>query len=194
MAIGRWDPEGPPDEAYSRVTNPERFEPLHDIAEELLHRLELKFEVELTQRYGLDPELEESCKLARPSIMLLPMGVDTAPIVVTFSAFPGLHLRFGRWHTTAFPSCGCDACDETAESEAQRLTSLIEDTTAGRFREAIKIPVAGDAWKESEFWLSGVRSIRQSSRLDPDRARQLLAGDNSLVYEWKPWPLRHAPR
>ena len=30
MRGDRWGIAGPPDEAYSRVTNPERFQPLHD--------------------------------------------------------------------------------------------------------------------------------------------------------------------
>jgi hypothetical protein len=70
----RWGAEGPPREAYSRVTNPERFAPLHDVAAELLDRLELEFDAERTEGYGLDPELEEGCKLARPSVTLVPAG------------------------------------------------------------------------------------------------------------------------
>ena len=43
MRRDRWGIEGPPDEAYSRVTNPERFQPLHAAATELLDRLEREF-------------------------------------------------------------------------------------------------------------------------------------------------------
>ena len=39
----KWGIEGPPKEAYSRVTNPERFQPLHGATTELLDRLEREF-------------------------------------------------------------------------------------------------------------------------------------------------------
>ena len=178
----RWGAEGPPLEAYSRVTNPERFASLHDVAAELLDRLELEFDAERAEGYGLDPELEEGYKLAHPSVTLVPRDVGAAPIVVAFSAFPGVLVRFGRWCTAAFPTCGCDAGHEAAESETERLKSQIDNLTAGRFREAIRIPAEGAAWKESEFWSGGGRCA-QKSQLDPARARQLVAARDRSLYE-----------
>ena len=67
MGADRWGAAGPPLEAYSRVTNPERFASLHDSAAALLHRLEREFETERREEYGLDPELERDCNLSRPS-------------------------------------------------------------------------------------------------------------------------------
>jgi hypothetical protein len=176
-------------EAYSRVTNPERFGSLHAVAAELLDRLELEFEAERAEGYGLDPELEEGLKLARPSITLVPRDTGAAPIVVTFSAFPGVRVRFGRWFITPFPTCGCDACDEVAESETERLKSLIDNLTAGRFREAIKIPALGAAWQEHEFWSVGGRCA-QRSQIDRARAQQLVAEGDGSSYDWGPWPRR----
>jgi hypothetical protein len=185
----RWGAEGPPLEAYSRVTNQERFASLHDVAAELLDRLEIEFDAERAEGYGLDPELEEGYKLARPSVALVPRDIGAAPIVVAFSAFPGVLARFGRWCTAAFPTCGCDACDEAAESETERLKSQIDNLTAGRFREGIRIPAEGAAWKESEFWSGGGRCA-QKSQLDPARARQLVAATGRSRYEWGPWRRR----
>src|SRR5580704_14390468 len=99
----RWGAKGPPLEAYSRVTNPERFASLHDVAAELLGRLELEFDAERTEGSGLDSELEEGCNQARPSVALVPRDISAAPIVVTFTAFPGVRVRFGRWCMIAFP-------------------------------------------------------------------------------------------
>jgi hypothetical protein len=48
----RWGIEGPPPEAYTRVTNPERFQPLHSFTEGLVARLEARFDVERTEGYG----------------------------------------------------------------------------------------------------------------------------------------------
>ena len=113
----RWGREGPPEDAYSRVTNAERFRPLHPTMLEIIGRLENGFEVERTEGYGLDEELERGFGLARPCVRLSPRDPDAAPIAVVFSAFPGLHVLFGRWHTESFPICGCDACDESAEDQ-----------------------------------------------------------------------------
>ena len=121
---------------------------------------------------------------------MLPRKATAAPLIVAFSAFPGLHIRFGHWCMIAFPSCGCDACNENAEGEIERLTSHINDVTAGRFREDISIHPNGDAWRESEFWSVGEHSIQQSSRLDPDCARQLISEGNRLSHHWEPWPGR----
>jgi hypothetical protein len=189
MNGNRWGAEGPPLEAYSRVTDAERFGSLHRVAAELLDRLEREFDAARAEGYGLDPELEQSVKLARPSVRLVPRDAGAAPIVVAFSDFPGIVVRFGRWCTTAFPVCGCDACDETAESEIERLKSMIENLTAGRFREAIRISAEGTARQEWEFWSEGGRSA-QKSQLDPARARELVAAGDRSLYEWGPWPRR----
>jgi len=189
MSRHRWGAEGPPLEAYSRVTNAERFAPLHVVAAELLDELELKFDVERAQGYGLDSELEEGWKPARPPVTLVPRDVRAGPLVVGFSVFPGLRIRFGRWCMMAFPACGCDACDETAESESEQLKALFENLTAGRFREAIRIPAHGGASKEWESWSAAGR-YAQVSELDRDRARQLVAGGGGSSYYWMPWPRR----
>ena len=190
MGAHRWGAAGPPLEAYSRVTNPERFASLHDSAAALLHCLEREFDTERREAYALDPELEHDCDLSRPSVALLPCDVGAAPLIVAFSDFPGLRVRFGRWYVVAFPTCGCDACDETAESETERLRSLIENMTAGRFREAIRVRADGTAWKESEFWSTGGRRCPEELRLDQTRTRKLLDGGDRSSYEWGPWRRR----
>jgi hypothetical protein len=177
---------GPPPEAYSRVTNPERFRPLHTLMVDLIGRLEATFDVERLEGYGLDDELER-VDLARPSVKLLPRDTSAASIAVSFTAFPGLRVRVGRWRIEAFPSCGCDACEETAEGESARLTQMVDDVTAGRFREGIWVPEVGDAWQESEFCSpSGGSSNRV--RIDRSYALQMLAGSDCLRLEWRPWP------
>jgi hypothetical protein len=187
MNGNRWGFAGPPLEAYSRVTNPERFSSLHDAAAELLDRLEHEFETERKEAYGLDPELEQGCNLSRPSVALVPPEIGAAPLVVAFSAFPGLRVRLGRWYVVAFPTCGCDACDETAEGETERLRLLIDNITAGQFREAIRLRADGTVWKESQFW---GRGGAEELRLDQARVRELLDGGNRYSHEWGPWP-RH---
>ena len=176
----------PPPEAYSRVTNPERFRPLHTLMVELIGRLEATFDIDRLEGYGLDDELER-VDLVRPSVKLLPRDTSAASIAVSFTAFPGLRVRVGRWRIDAFPSCGCDACDETANGEGARLTQMVDDVTAGRFRETIWVPEVGDAWQESEFCSPGGHSSSRA-RIDRSYARQMSAGSDCLRLEWKPWP------
>jgi hypothetical protein len=150
--------------------------------------LEREFDVERKEAYGLDPELEDGCMLARPSVALLPRDIGAAPLTVAFSTFPGLFVRFGRWYVAAFPTCGCDACDETAESETERLNSLIDNMTAGRFREVIRVRADGTTWKESEFWSIG--RVREELRLDETRAQKLLEAGDRFSHDWGSWPRR----
>jgi hypothetical protein len=193
MSGDRWGSEDPPLEAYSRVTNPERFAPLHGIAKELLDRLELEFDVERAEGHGLDPEVEgRPDTAARPAIVLTPRNSDEAPLVVGFSSFPGVRVRLGCWYTRGFPLCGCDACDENLEEEAERLTWLVENATEGRFRETIWIPDSGSAWRRTEFWSTDGSSESSDSAVDREEAQRLLAGRQRSAYRWAPWSRRNA--
>ena len=165
MRGDRWGIEGPPEEAYSRVTNPERFQPLHAAATKLLDRLERAFAVERLEGRDVEDELGRE-SLARPPIRLVPNDPQAAPIVVAFTEFPGLHLRFGSWRKEPFPNCGCDACDETAEGLIEEMTKMVEAVVSGGFRESIRVPpLLGDGWRESAFKFNddyGGCSTRQS--------------------------------
>jgi hypothetical protein len=188
--MNRWGLEGPPPEAYSRVTNPERFRPLHDFAQTLLTQLHASFNVEQVRGYGLDSELEVG-DLASQSIRLVPDDPKAAPLVATFTTFPGLRVRVGRWCTAVFPACGCDACDEAADDEAIRLRELIDAVVAGRFREGIALPPTGDGWQEWELWSPSRRSSGRL-RIDRERAREMLAEIEGSSIEWAPWRRRQA--
>ena len=182
----------PPDEAYSRVTNPERFRPLHPAMLEIVDRLESQFEVDRTEGYGLDKKLERGVDLDRPGVRLIPRDPEAAPIAVSFSTFPGLQVRFGRWYVEPFPVCGCDACDESAEGEIERLNDMVDAITAGRFREAIRRPLIsfrGSGWLDTRFWSDDRRSGR-TSRVDGRRAREMAGGRRRLDLDWKPWGRR----
>jgi hypothetical protein len=183
----RWGPEGPPPEAYSRVTNPERFRPLHGVALTLLEQLHASFNVERVEGYGLDNELEVG-DLARPGVRLTPNDSNAAPLTITFTTFPGLKVRVGRWCTDGFPSCGCDACDETADTEAGRLEEIIDAVVAGRFREAILLPPSGDGWQVWEF--RSPRRFSGGSLVARERARAMLTESERFSIDWAPWTRR----
>ena len=133
--------QDPPEEAYGRVTDAERFRPLHSATLQLMGRLEADFDIERVEGYGLDEELESRVGLARASVRLSPADPESAPITVVFSDLPGLVVRLGRWNTEYFPDCGCDACGGSAEEEIEQLTELVNCVTAGGFREAVQRPL-----------------------------------------------------
>lgn len=182
----RWGPEGPPAEAYSRVTDPERFRALHAATDALLAGLEASFDVERTDGYGVDDELEAS-GLARPTVRLLPRDPNAAPLSVAFTTFPGIKLRAGRRYVWPFPSCGCDACDETADVGARLMRELVEDVVEGRFREGVSMSLIGDGWYWHQFWSPHGRKSGRS-RIGRKKASAMIAevgGRRSI--EWVPW-------
>ena len=179
-------------EAYSRVTDAERFRPVHSAIVEMIVKLEAAFDVERVEGYGLDEELEKPFSLARASIRLSPIDPDAAPIAVAFSDFPGLKIRFGRWSTELFPVCGCDACDESAEGEIERMTKMVDSVTSGGFREMVQrsiVPFVGPGWLESEF-RTPVSMPSSKSRLDGSLARRMSGGRRRLDLDWRPWSHR----
>ena len=185
--------KSPMDPAYSRVTNPERFRPLHAAMLAIIDRLESDFEVERAEGFGLDEKLERGLDLARADVILTPRDSGAPPIAAVFTAFPGLRLRLGRWYIESFPGCGCDACDESAEGEIERLRDIVDDAVAGRFREAVEIPLIsfmGSGWVKARSWSPDGRRARRRSRVERRRALGMSGGRRRLALNWKPWPRR----
>ncbi len=180
----------PPDEAYTRFTNTERFRSLHDWALEAVARLHTEYEVVLSEGEGMDARLERA-PLARPTIRLTPLQDSGAPITIAFTAHPGLEVRAGRWFTDAFPSCHCDACDEQPEEEFERFSELVDDVVAGRFREAMRRQPQGTGWSSREFW-DGSGELHHSggSLVSCSEAARTLGGETEIAVEWQPWQPR----
>jgi hypothetical protein len=168
MDRDRWGPEGPPPEAYARVTNPERFQPLHTFAEGLAARLEAAFDVERTEGYGMDVDLERP-GIARPTIRLTPRNPRAAPVVFAFTAFPGVVTRSGQRQVDAFPSCG-------------------------RFREAIDVPLWGAARHHTELWSADGSRQASGIRLERAEARRRRSEAHREAFDWEAWPSAPGPR
>lgn len=183
--------DDPPLEAYSRVTDPERFRPLHARALEFLATLGREYDVRQEASFDLLPWMS-SFEHARPPVALTPVLSAAAPIAVAFTTFPSLVVRFGRWHGDRFPSCGCDACRETADGEAERFEHLVQEVVAGSFREKLKLP-----WLRQPrlYWSLGESSARFHSRsgggsvLSWPQVWALRRAESGTI-EWQAWPRR----
>lgn len=190
MSESDWPPRAPPIEAYSRVTNPERFRPLHALALALLTRLSADYDVAMTDTFALLPGMQ-SFEHARAPMTLTPVASDAAPIAVAFTTFPSLIVRYGRWLADPFPVCGCDACGETAAGEGERLERLIADVIAGRFREELTIPLLGQArlcWALGDAAYEG--GSGESFRTMPRAEGRAMRGRGPTRVQWRPWPAR----
>ena len=187
MGRFNWGREGPPEEAYSRITDPERFRPLHEWALDLVSRLQANYEVALEVGNGLDTQLQ-LVPLSRETIGITPLRESSAPIAIAFTDFPGLAVRFGRWDIEWFPPCGCDACDEMPEEQFDKLSEQVTDVVAGRFRESLRMGWRGEGRRSTEFWSDGHRRSRRDTRMPRDEASRILNGRGNFVLEWTPWP------
>jgi hypothetical protein len=184
----RWGPEGPPPEAYSRVTNPERFAPLHDIAAESLDRLQSRYRVFREDRFGLDPKLEPG-QPARATVRLVPEEPEGGPLTIGFTSFPGLMMRLGRWFVEPIPVCGCDACDETLDEGRRRMESFIDDLVSGRVRESVERPAIGPSWLVTD-----IGGSRERSRVTRAQAKAMIASAGGRrSFDYAPWPGRAVP-
>jgi hypothetical protein len=167
---------------------------LHRLALDLVEHLAADYELIRTDEFALLPGMVPFDH-ARLPVTLTPLIPNAAPIAVAFTPFPSLVVRFGRWTAEPFPSCACDVCAETADGEGARLQAWVDHVVAGRFREEISIPLFGDARLGWAFGGTSGSSGRQSGWSGISRGRALaLAGRDSHVVQWSPWPRRHHDR
>ena len=181
----------PVPEEYSRVTNPERFRPLHGFALELASRLRDSYDVVETEAFELVRGVMRPIDNARPPITLTPNGANAAAISIAFTGFPSLIVRCGRWFFSAFPSCACDACAATAERESERLGWIVDSVVAGQFGEVLESPFFG---QPSVKWWFGINDGAHNfssggEMLSAERAQAIRAEGVKRV-DWGPWPKR----
>lgn len=124
-------PLPPDDPAYERVTNPERFLPLHAAADALVARLEAQYQVE--RRAGGPPPYEGVIR----QVELIPAA--GAPLAIYWDDFPAVSVRYGTVHREGYPQCGCDACEavEQPGELVEEFEQKIEALVAGRFSERV---------------------------------------------------------
>lgn len=185
--MNRWGNSLPPEDAYSRVTNADRFAPLHALALTRLQDLVHRYEVTSFDGLVQDAELA-NIPVARPTVRLIPANASAASLTIAFTTFPGLRARFGRWVTEPFPACGCDACDETLTGEFERFSWIVDQVVAGRFQEWIEARFIGRVYRCHEFWApdsgrSGGKSLVQNVTAEMRRLRNVRT-------HWTPWTPR----
>lgn len=91
----------PPDDAYGRVTDPERFRPLHAVADRIVEELTAAHDVEIVPgdpgSFGSTGQIDV-VRVAQ----LVPAVPKAAPLTIAYTDFPGLMVRVGQWHVETF--------------------------------------------------------------------------------------------
>lgn len=133
----RWGADGPPEEAYSRTADLDRFAGLHDVGRALVSWLESDFEVTVDAGVRKDPFPVRGIVDPVDVIRVTPSSPLAAPITFVLTSFPGVALRAGVLHDFHFPVCGCDACDDDVVLVADDLEQTVKAVVAGRYTESI---------------------------------------------------------
>lgn len=168
----------PPDDSYSRVSNPERFAPLQVVAHALVDHLRAEYLAEIAV---LDDPEPRTTKL----VTVTSVRADCAPLMLRFTDFPGVLVHAGVRYREAFPSCGCDACDETWDRVAEDLERVVLAVADGGFVERIAVEGDGSATVHYEF---GRRS-GATGRVPPDAGlrRDMTRLEQLPDARWQPW-------
>lgn len=173
------------EDAYGRASDPGRYPTLHVAMDSLLEHVEREYLVERFQGLELDPELVGRAPADR-LVRLSPVGAG-APLTVVYTSFPGLVVRFGRWHVEAFPRCGCAACDEDVDDLAAELAERVEALVQGGLVESSSGSRRPTVAYRFAFVAGGHASGNEWSG-EPQRRRR-----RPLELHWPAWRRRPDP-
>jgi hypothetical protein len=189
----RWGSDGPPEDTYSVDTHPERFAPLHRIADALIEHLRRDYLVEVTDDLSCALDLRRPWVGALRAVRVVPAAADAAALTFVFTAYPGVIVHAGLLHDFVLPGCGCDACDETWQSVADELESIVQTVTSGGYREEVRDGPQGPwIWSylrapDGSHNSSGGSDATGEEGADLRAAAARLA---ELPGGWAPWPPR----
>lgn len=184
----RWGVNGPPEDAYSRTSNLERFAGLHTVAHALIEWLRSTFDVEVETGPQVVADLLLQPDDPMQSVRLTPRSNESAPLTFVLTSFPGVYLHAGMLHDFHFPVCGCDACDDDVRSLADEVEWTVRMVVTGHYRESVNPQASG--WLGYRLEEPGVRTRSGQSRTDEvpverlERARHVVPADGL----WRPWP------
>lgn len=184
----RWN-GAPPEDTYSVDTHPERFAPLHLIADTLITHLRDTYDVEVTE------SVEVAADLIHPAyhdvvraVRIQPNDQTCASLTLVLTAYPGVYMHAGLLHDFHYPVCGCDACDSTWEGEADDLERQVLAVVTGNYRESIER--GRHPWVDYVFThpdgASSGRSRAQDLLADRLKVARSVLGD--LSDGWAAWP------
>ena len=190
----QWGADAPDPDSYSVDSHPERFAGLHVVARALIDHLSVVYDVDVQDDPAHAGELLREREDVLHAVKVTPRGSGTAALRVVLTGYPGVMVHAGVLHDFPFPVCGCDACDETVETTADRLELLVLSVAAGGYSE--RYPVGRKRW--SEYALAAFDgSGSESGQGEPPPASVARLRDaevrlRDVAGGWSPWPLRRS--
>lgn len=185
----RWGGESPPEDSYSRVSNLQRFAPLHAVADALIDWLRDTFDVTVEQTPSAASDLLHMPDHVVRAVRVVPHEPTAAPLTFVLTEFPGVCLHAGSLHDFDFPVCGCDACDDDAMNLADELEWTVRTVVAGGYSERLD-PWPG-RWIEYRLDEPGV-GMRSGRSLTEDLPEDQVKSARTAPQpsgQWSPWPL-----
>lgn len=178
----------PPEDTYSVDTHPERFAPLHAIADALIAHLARTYDVEIDEgEETVTDLLHPAYHHAVRAVRIRPNDPACAPLTLVFTDYPGIYLHAGLLHDFLYPVCGCDACDSNWQAEADELERHVFAVVTGNFRENIERGLR--PWAEYEFtYPDGSSSGRVRAQ---DLPAERFSAAKAILRDlprWAPWP------
>ncbi|MET4135436.1 DUF6226 family protein [Pseudarthrobacter sp. PvP090] len=188
----QWGADGPDPDSYSVDSHPERFAGLHVVARALIDHLTAVYDVDVQDDPAHAGDLLRERGDVLQAVKVTPRDPGAAALTFVLTGYPGVLVHAGVLQDFPFPVCGCDACDETAETVADRLEMLVLTVAAGGYSE--RYPVGRKRW--SEYALNAFDgSGSESGQGEPAPAAAARLRDAEVRLRevdggWSPWPLR----
>ncbi|WP_010204200.1 DUF6226 family protein [Salinibacterium sp. PAMC 21357] len=186
----RWT-AGPPDDTYSVETHPERFAPLHTVADALIDYLCGTFDVVVEDSEAVAADLmHPPYNDVVRAVRIRPNDPSCATLTFVLTAYPAVYLHAGLLNDFPYPVCGCDACDSTWAAEADDLERQVFAVVAGQYRESVERrqsrPWVSYALTCSNGKSSGGGTVADGIPLERVRAATPIL--RTLPDGWAAWP------
>jgi hypothetical protein len=184
----RWE-DSPPTETYSVDTHPERFAPLHTVADALVAHVAETYDVRITEGPDAAADLLRQSRPFARAVRIEPIDPRCAAITLVYTDYPGIVMHAGLLHDFHFPICGCDACDSTGEAEVDEFERHVFAVVGGRYSESVDEgpdPWVGYSLEYPNGSTSGRGPIGEDLPVARvEAARPIL---RALSGGWAPWP------
>ncbi|SMG19802.1 DUF6226 family protein [Agreia pratensis] len=187
----RWRGMSPPEDAYSRTANLDRFEPLQTVARALIDWLIVTFDVAVERNETVAADFERWIHDLETAVRITPRDPLAAPLTFAFTSFPGVVLHMGALFDSTFPACGCDACDDDVLWLVDQLEWTAQVVVNGGGSE--RIDAEPDGWFEYRLQNdAGMESARRRLGEVPVERVEAARGILPASGQWSAWPLRGA--
>lgn len=185
----RWS-GSPPEDMYSVDTHPERFAPVHTVADALIVHLLDTYDVAVMEGAEMAADLlHPTFHDVVRAVRMRPNDAACASLTLVFTAYPGISMHAGLLNDFHYPVCGCAACDSNWQAEAEVLERHVLAIAAGHYRETIERqdldPWVGFSLTHADGTTSG-GSREHGMTLERFNAAESIL--RTVPNGWSPWP------